>query len=170
MKFVNLIDHGYFILDVKPDSTQANWYYSPIKEIDNTEAFEQAWYTLDADNRLRQAASESSPKSEMDEPAPYHPPGFMTPVSESQQNFAILGLYPNPFSEKTCLHYGLNKKMHMQIGLYNVQGKLIKNLMDAEIPAGLYTLEMTAGDLNSGLYYLRIATAGKTEALKLIKR
>ncbi|MEO1263314.1 MAG: alkaline phosphatase D family protein [Bacteroidota bacterium] len=170
MKFVNLIDHGYFILDVKPDSAQANWYYSPIKTINDTESFVQAWYTLDSENRLRQAAGENAPKSEMDEPAPYQPPGFMTSLAEVPPEFAILGLYPNPFSDKTSLHYGLNKKMFMQIGLYDAQGKLAENIMAAEIPAGLYTLEMVGEDLSSGVYYLRIAAGGTAKAIKVIKK
>ena len=170
MKFVNLIDHGYFILDVKPDSAQANWYYSPIHEIDDSEAFVQAWYTLDTENRLRQATEESSPKSGMDDPAPYDPPGLMTSVSAAQTDLAILGINPNPFSEKTSIHFGLNKKMPVKIGLFDVQGKLVKNLMNAELPAGLYTLEMSAGELGAGVYLMRIMAAGHSKTIKVIKK
>ena len=168
MKYDNLIDHGYFILDVKPDSAQANWYFSPILTTADTEEFVQAWYTLDTENHLRQSPSASMPKTEMDEPAPNDPPGSFTALDEVKNDFAILGLYPNPFSEKTRLHYGLVTKMPVQIGLYDAQGKLIDIMVDAVMPAGLYSLEMMAGDLSDGVYFIRLLANERLHVVKVV--
>jgi alkaline phosphatase D len=141
MKYVDLIQHGYFILDVKPDSTQADWFFTPINEPTEVEAFGQGWYTLNSENHLNQAAAPAGPKAVQDEPAPDDPPMATAIENVVPAQFAILGLYPNPAEDTTTLHYSLAKAALLNISLYDQAGKLIETLVDDQMPAGLYSLQ-----------------------------
>ena len=99
MKYAQLVDHGYFILDVKPDSVQANWFFSPIESPADEESFGEAWYTLEGENRLRPAAAPSAPKTSSDIPAPPDPPMLTGLASlETPIGFVLLGQYPQSLS------------------------------------------------------------------------
>jgi alkaline phosphatase D len=64
MKFVDLIRHGYFILDLKADKAQADWYFmETIKKASNIEVFGEAWFTQTGQNHLQKADKASSEKA-----------------------------------------------------------------------------------------------------------
>ncbi len=56
MKYVDLIRHGYLILDVRPERVQADWFFSkdiltPTRE----EVHGEGWLSRRGENRLRRA-------------------------------------------------------------------------------------------------------------------
>ena len=56
MKYVDLIRHGYLILDLTPERTQADWYFSKnILEPTSEEEYGEGWYTKTGESRLRKA-------------------------------------------------------------------------------------------------------------------
>jgi alkaline phosphatase D len=170
MKSVDLTQHGYYVLDVKEDSTQANWYFTPITEVTDNETFFEAWFAKDGDNHL-QAGTESAPKAEQDIPAPADPPELINQTEEVvPANFTILSLYPNPFIDVTTLHYALNEKAKVQINLYQTNGQLVKQLLDQELPAGLYTLRTEGSGLASGAYFYRIRINDQVKTIKVIRK
>ena len=63
IKYVDLISQGYLVLDVRPERTQANWYYTPnVLDPNSGEFFGAAWGTNDGANHLT-PGEESSEKS-----------------------------------------------------------------------------------------------------------
>ena len=74
MKYVDLNRHGYFVLDITPERAQADWFFTEDIFTSNTdESFDDAWYTVDGQNRLQQADGPSAPKAVQDEVAPIAP-------------------------------------------------------------------------------------------------
>lgn len=58
MKYVDLTQHGYFILDLTPEKAQADWFYADdILEKNKSEHFQGGVYTLLGENRLQVAES-----------------------------------------------------------------------------------------------------------------
>lgn len=171
LKYPELSSHGYYILDVKPDSVQANWFFSEITQPTTQEAFGQAWYTRNGDNHLTQAAASSEPKAAQDTPAPNNPPESAT-TSQAEitagRPFVLLGLYPNPFSESNTLHYSLSKAADLQIELYNAAGQRVRELFNDKLPAGLYTLQTDAAGLPEGPYFYRIRVGEQKRTVKVI--
>ncbi len=169
MKYVDLIRHGYFILDVKPDSAQANWYYSPILEVSPEEQFDAAFYTKYGENRLQKAASASAPKAIQDEPAPSDPLNT-TDVSDfsKEEKFAILSIYPNPFEQTNKLHYALSAPAQINISLYDHKGSLVNVLLNQRMQAGIFSLQLNASDLANGIYFYKIQVDDKLYNAKVI--
>lgn len=53
MKYADLIRHGYLILDIRPDKTQADWYFSKdILQKTSEEVKGEGWFTKTGENRL----------------------------------------------------------------------------------------------------------------------
>ncbi|MEM1356891.1 MAG: alkaline phosphatase D family protein, partial [Bacteroidota bacterium] len=158
MKYVDLIRHGYFILDVKPGSVQADYYYTPILEPAITESFGVGAYTANGENHLTLAATPTPPKATQDTPAPITPPDFInaTVNPNALPGFRVLSLYPNPAGPVTNLHYGLNQAMSLSIDLLDATGRLVRRLEQSRKPAGLYTLATDLSGLTSGTYFYRI--------------
>ena len=101
LKYVQLINHGYFILDIQNGQAQADWYFSEILEPASTESYGEGWLTNDGANHLEQASAPSPPKAEQDAPAPNDPPMLtQTNQLELNQDFALLSVYPNPFDQQ----------------------------------------------------------------------
>ena len=168
MKYANLVDHGYMLIDVKPDSVQANWYFNAIAVPDAPEVFDTAMYTLDGANRLNSASTESAPKAEQEEPAPLDPPGLTSVNELDVSNFALLGNYPNPFTETNTLHFSLAKANTVQVKLFKADGTFIADLLQDRLPAGTFSLQLDGTAFAAGQYYYWIKSGKEILTSKLI--
>ncbi|HEY2955356.1 MAG TPA: glucoamylase family protein [Candidatus Eisenbacteria bacterium] len=71
-----------------------------------------------------------------------------------------LGVRPNPFSERTTLRYRLPRPARVRLALYDVAGREVAKLVDAEEEAGEHEVEWRGGGLRSGIYYCRLEAGG----------
>lgn len=81
--------------------------------------------------------------------------------------------YPNPFNPVTTISYSLPKSQQVRLAIYNVLGQSVRHLVDANQPAGSYSIEWDGRDDNqsgvpSGVYFYRISTEGFVESRKMI--
>lgn len=171
MKYVDLTRHGYFILDVQPDSVQANWYFTPVLEPDSDQDFGAAYYTRTGDNHLTAASGPSAPKQDQDIPAPLDPPLAVTPTTDPStvNDLLVLAAFPNPAGSYNQLHYALNKTVNLQIDLFAADGSRIKNLLSERMPAGIFSLYTETADLSAGTYFYRIQADGKVYSYRFMK-
>lgn len=167
MKFVDLVQHGYFILDLKPDSTQADYFYSPILEATNTENFAAGYRALDGENHLGGSFEATAPKAEQDVAAPNNPP-VLTSINElSISNIRPLKVFPNPASEQLYLSVALNTSLKLQLEITDINGRLLRSLPAYDLPAGVQTVAIDVKDLTKGTYILR-ATGNDAMAVKFL--
>jgi hypothetical protein len=98
--------------------------------------------------------------------------GVQNAVSDDE--YSIGQTYPNPTSGTVDVDYNLAHNSTVSIDLYDAMGKLIKNLMTEEVPAGKNTAHFTGLDQYAdGSYHYRmeVKQAGKlvyTETRSLI--
>jgi hypothetical protein len=84
--------------------------------------------------------------------------------------FKLLSNYPNPFNPTTTIRYALPKPAFVNLLVYDINGKIIKNLVHENQDAGEYTISWS-GDNNSslpvasGVYFYRIS-ADKYQATR----
>lgn len=86
------------------------------------------------------------------------------------QYYAVSQNYPNPFNPRTAINYQLPVQSDVTINVYDIQGRLVKTLVNETKEAGGYTAVWTGIDNNgrsvsSGVYFYRIK-AGDFERTK----
>jgi len=171
MKYTDLIQHGYFVLDLTEEDAQADWFFTEISAVVDTEAFGEGWRTLDGENHLEAAAVPAAPKAIQDTPAPFDPPAVITSTEETKataSRFAILGVYPNPFQDLNTLHYSLAEGAPVRITLVDATGKQVRELHRAEMQPGIYSLQLDAQGLAPGAYFYHLQVGKQLKTVKIV--
>ena len=81
------------------------------------------------------------------------------------ENFALSQNYPNPFNPTTTIQIAVPTAGRVVLKVFDVLGKEETTLVDAEMPAGSYTVTFDASRLASGTYFYRMQ-AGEFVATK----
>ncbi|NQU06062.1 MAG: T9SS type A sorting domain-containing protein, partial [Calditrichaeota bacterium] len=68
--------------------------------------------------------------------------------------------YPNPFNSQTMISYTAKSDGHVTIGLYDITGRLVRQLTSGKIAAGSHRLQVNAEDLSAGQYIVRLEAGG----------
>lgn len=71
---------------------------------------------------------------------------------------SLLENRPNPFRESTIIPYVLSKRTHVKLQILNINGRVVKTLVDRIQPAGHYNVQLNAAGLSAGTYFYRILT------------
>lgn len=79
-----------------------------------------------------------------------------------------LSSFPNPFSHSTTIGFLLEKNSNVNLGIYNMNGELIRTLANKEFFPGKHRIELSAEHLSSGIYYCVLRTDKMTETKKII--
>ena len=87
---------------------------------------------------------------------------YITPPAQDilDQNF------PNPFNYETNIRFHLSSESRVKFYLFDINGRLIKNIFDQTKAAGTHQFKFKAEVLSSGIYFLKM----KTERASLIKK
>ena len=95
-----------------------------------------------------------------------------TPAIASE--FRLEANYPNPFNPSTTIRYQLPQAMHVDLSIYNVQGKHIQTLVQAYQTRGEYNVRWN-GTVNgitaaSGVYFARLSVEGSRGTKTQVQR
>ena len=87
--------------------------------------------------------------------------------------FSLSQNYPNPFNPSTILNYTLPTQAHVNISVFNIQGRLVRALADTNKPAGEHTVEWNGTDeygssVATGVYFYRMAADEFSETRKMV--
>ncbi|OUT39082.1 MAG: hypothetical protein CBB66_03900, partial [bacterium TMED6] len=79
--------------------------------------------------------------------------------------------YPNPFNPSTNLVYSLSNDGDIKLSIYDINGRLIDNLVDSYQFAGNYNVSWNANEMSSGVYFVTLSTSSNvlTQKVMLIK-
>jgi hypothetical protein len=80
---------------------------------------------------------------------------------------------PNPFGASTSLEFSITGESHVTLGLYDVEGRRVRNLIDEVVPGGWSSSVWDGTDdagrpLPSGVYFSRLSAAGRCLTGKLV--
>jgi len=67
--------------------------------------------------------------------------------------FELYQNYPNPFNPTTIIKFSLDKEQKVSLNIYNMLGKLVKNLVNGTLSAGNHSVTFTADNLSTGIYF-----------------
>ena len=87
------------------------------------------------------------------------------------KEFQLQQNYPNPFNPTTTIEFALPKRSSVTLKLFDILGREIATLVDAELESGVHKINFDGQDLASGIYFYRIHADGflKTKKLMLLK-
>lgn len=80
----------------------------------------------------------------------------------------LLQNYPNPFNSVTKISYQLSEPTFINLAVFDVNGRLVETLVNANNNAGFHSIEWKANDMSSGLYFYRLKTSNYTEVKKCL--
>jgi len=96
--------------------------------------------------------------------------------NQQPNDFHLFQNYPNPFNAQTTISYQLNKPAHVRFEIYNVNGSLIRRLVNKEQNKGYYQviwngLSDKCAGCSSGTYigFLQIGKNTQTIKMQLVK-
>lgn len=76
--------------------------------------------------------------------------------------------YPNPFVNSTVITFKTNGG-HTLVQVLDGMGRVVKNLVDRDYPAGTYTAAFEGGTLPSGVYYARLQNLSVQQVKAMVK-
>ena len=69
--------------------------------------------------------------------------------------------YPNPFNPVATIEYRVPVEGHVNVSVYDIQGRKVATLVDETKPAGRYTLSFDGSALASGMYLYTMEAGGQ---------
>jgi alkaline phosphatase D len=139
MKYIDLAQKGYLILDVNTEYTEGNWVYvSAVDQQNFTVSEPDGWLTFNGQNFLR-------PESTLGVANP-------TPMSSTLQ----LEVYPNPTSGDLTLKIGSSGTAVLSCTLYDVMGKELRTEALGKISNGKMSRSLATSYLSEGLYMIKL--------------
>lgn len=88
--------------------------------------------------------------------------GFVLSSNENIPDKNGIQIYPNPTVSWVNLNLNLAEEGHLQLGLYDVNGRLIKLLVDEQVLFGEYEFRFNTAPLPSGYYVVRAMLNGNS--------
>ena len=77
-------------------------------------------------------------------------------------------VYPNPFTTSTNITFNLSKDEKVRIGLYSLEGKLIKDIEHKLYLKGLNTAAVESDELKAGIYFIKLETENSSLFEKVV--
>ncbi len=76
--------------------------------------------------------------------------------SQRENGFILEQNYPNPFNPTTTISYHISQPGLVNLKIYDMLGREVTVLVDAEKPAGRYSIEFDGSKLASGIYIYQL--------------
>ena len=89
------------------------------------------------------------------------------------KSFMIKGVYPNPFNPSTQIEYIIPDEGIVGVSIYDVNGRIIKNLIDESQSAGVHSIKWDSTNdqgkfVSAGIYFFSVDFKGRSETQKVI--
>lgn len=85
-------------------------------------------------------------------------PPRITSVSNTTSESNGLNIAPNPASDLVTVHFTLTKSEHISLKAFDVLGREVAHILDAEQPQGKHSVSFSTRDLPPGIVFVRLQT------------
>jgi alkaline phosphatase D len=175
IKYVDLTEHGYIIMDVNQNRTQADWFNVNTLDTKST-SFNHAksFYVNNLQRFLISNNSAAIPRSNIQYIyAPQCPRALITNTSTSLQGIdsspIVLSVYPNPSEEYLSVQMQNQIAGVVTISVFSIEGKMLisKSYKVDEGNLEKYHLDIT--QLANGPYLLKVSDGKYSKNFKFVK-
>lgn len=167
VKFVDLQQHGYFILDLTPERAQADYVFvSDISKKPYTSSIGASWGTQRGTRHLDAGTATTGGMY-----PPLAPNSSITSSVHASfgQDIVNLSLFPNPFLEQVVLQFATRKAGSVYLHLNDTNGKIVWQERISDLPAGLHHLQFNGAHLPRGIYTMTIEGEKGASTGRLLK-
>jgi alkaline phosphatase D len=173
VKYVNLTQKGYLVIDVNMERVQGDWYHvNTVTQQSSTETFATGRFTVDQSRHLSTTSTPSVASPDLiGVQAPMLPrPIISTGLLAMEKEALLVGVYPNPFLDHIDVQYFHTGTGPIQLDLMDAGGRIVlRHTLPASMP-GTRNERVHVPGLGEGLYILRLTNAsGQIDASRLIR-
>lgn len=87
---------------------------------------------------------------------------------DGKEEYAVRQNYPNPFHGETTIQYTLPAKSKVNVTVYDMNGRVMKVLLNATKDAGNHALVFYSGSLPAGMYYYQVQAGDFKDTKKMV--
>lgn len=172
LRAVDLVRHGYYILHVLQNSTQADYYFVDTLYVRTSAHHFDHGYAVARDASTLTVASTELPAGVADAPTPTQPSGDPVSVLDTRtlapSPLIVMSVYPQPASSHQTLSYVVRDGEVVSIRLVDNAGRVLRTICTAEVQGGLHSLVVDVHTLPPGAYALVLSTAGSSTTVPLL--
>ena len=84
------------------------------------------------------------------------------------KSFYLSQNFPNPFNPSTTINFSISKTSFVTIKVYDILGREVSTLVNAEKQPGRYKIEFNGINLSSGIYFYQMRAGNFVEVRKFI--
>lgn len=88
-------------------------------------------------------------------------------ADEVPEKTDLLQNFPNPFRTTTTIRLDLDEAAEVKLALYDVLGREVAVIREGQLQAQKHYIPFNPQNLSSGIYFLRLQTAAKTETITI---
>lgn len=171
IKYINLDDHGYYILDLNKTRCEADYYFVGDIEnpVDSSQSSGPYWYTLDSARVLQESSTAATPRSDFPVVQPTCFPPNPVSVTGPESEMAVIGTYPNPFWDAFLVKFYLFEPETVSLQLYDLTGRQVRSEAPRRYEKGLHYIDVEGASLPSGVYIMRLSTESATFERRVVR-
>ncbi|MDP2384918.1 MAG: alkaline phosphatase D family protein [Bacteroidota bacterium] len=172
IKYCDLSSHGYIIMDINKNRTQADWYnISTIDTQSPSFTYAKSFFVNNLQRHLISSSSAAIPRNSIYQLQAPLCPRVLSSVGLNKYDPApvILSVFPNPTTDYLSVQMYQSVKGNLKFEIYDLSGKLISIQDKHETEPGVAKHVINTSDLLSGIYLLKIDAAGYIKTIRFVK-
>ncbi len=155
VRYVELVQHGYYLLDVTPQRTQADFIYvSSIESKAYTTNDLNHYCVNDGETWLNTCSSAAIALNNY--PPLAETPELVSSGTNIHNNISALSIQPNPFMEELQLLFNCFQSEEIELTITNTNGQVVLSKNLGVVKEGISHLKIDGSVLNAGCYNLRL--------------
>lgn len=171
IKYADLSNKGFTILDINSARTQTDWFFvNTVNTSDAGYTNGESWYVNSGERFLRQAASPSVPRPDVVAlQAPLWPRQFGIASVDSQSEWGLMSIYPNPVIDNLYVQLYLPVVANLTLTIADMKGNVLYHSVVGKFDDGLSSLVIPMSTYAPGTYVISFKSELGEKSLRVIK-
>jgi alkaline phosphatase D len=174
IKYADLSQHGFMILDINQNRVQNDWYYVPTVDYSTASySWGQSFYVNHLERFLRNTPTASFPRPGIFGVMAPLCPRILSPVGiqENAGGLKISNVYPNPASNNLVISFiNTSDLQGGDLQIVNAAGQVVKKLHFGKHELYNAQLHVDVSDMADGFYTGSVQNNGANAYFKFIKQ
>lgn len=168
IRYVDLTQHGYYILDINAQRTQGDFVYvSDVTTQTYTTSTAPSWYVNSGERFLRQANSPAVAQNTYPILAPITVQN--TSLKNLTDNITTISVHPNPFYDEVLIQFNSQVPEEVALEVFSSTGKIMTKKNLGTTRQGLNYTTFNGNNFPSGFYIVELKGKSHSVGKAVIK-